>query len=225
MSLKSIRAILFDLDGTLIDTAGDLIKSLNILLEKKGRPTRDIAAMRPHAGQGSYSLIKAAFGNNCDEVEREQLSAEFIEIYQAHLNDTTSLFPETIATIAEVRNRGMKWGIVTNKSERLSVPILQKLKLYDSADCLVYGDTTDRKKPHPRPLLCAARQLDLSPQHCAYLGDTLNDITAAISAGMYALAVSYGYHVKEIDISEWGAEAIFDALPELIDWIDDTSHG
>ena len=225
MSLKSLHAILFDLDGTLIDTAGDLIKSLNILLEKRGYPTKDVATMRPHAGQGSYSLIKAAFGDDYDESEYEQLSSEFIEIYQAHLHDTTSLFPETITTITEIKNRGMKWGIVTNKSERLSVPILQKLGLYDSADCLVYGDTTDKKKPHPRPLLCAARQLDLSPQHCAYLGDTLNDITAAISAGMHALAVSYGYHVKEIDISEWGAEAIFDTLPQLIDWIDDTSHG
>ena len=219
--MKSLHAILFDLDGTLIDTAGDLIKSLNILLEQKGHPAKDVAAMRPHAGQGSYSLIKAAFGDNCSEVEYERLSSEFIAIYQAHLHDTTSLFPGTIATIAEVKDRGLKWGIVTNKSERLSIPILQKLGLYDSADCLVYGDTTDRKKPHPRPLLCAARQLDLSPQHCAYLGDTLNDVTASISAGMHALVVSYGYHVKEIDISEWGAEAIFDTLPQLIEWIDD----
>jgi len=222
MPLKSLHAILFELDGTLIDTAGDLIKSLNILLEKKGFAAKDVAAMRPHAGQGSYSLIKAAFGDNHGEIEHEQLSAEFIEIYRAHLHDTTSLFPGTTTTIAKIKDRGMKWGIVTNKSERLSVPILQKLGLYDSADCLVYGDTTDQKKPHPRPLLCAARQLDLSPRHCAYLGDTLNDMTAAINAGMHALAVSYGYHVKEIDISEWGAVAIFDTLPELIDWIDDT---
>ena len=219
--MKPLYAILFDLDGTLIDTAGDLIKSLNILLERKGHPTRDVAAMRPHAGQGSYSLIKAAFGDNLDETEHKRLSAEFIEIYQAHLHDTTSLFPETVETIAKVKERGMKWGIVTNKSERLSVPILQKLGLYDSADCLVYGDTTDKKKPHPRPLLCAARQLNLPPQHCAYLGDTLNDMTSAISAGMRALVVSYGYHANEIDISEWGAEAILDTLPQLINWIDD----
>ena len=220
--MKSLNAILFDLDGTLVDTAGDLIRSLNVLLKKKGRNAKDTETMRPHAGHGSYSLIKAAFGDDYNQGEFDRLASEFIEIYQAHMHDTTSLFPEAIATIEKLKQHGMKWGIVTNKSEHLSVPILQRLGLYEIADCLVYGDTTAHKKPHPEPLLYAARQLRLSPQHCAYLGDTLNDISAATSAGMCALAVSYGYRTKEIDISEWGAEAIFDTLRQLIDWIDDS---
>ena len=217
--MKSLHAILFDLDGTLIDTAGDLIKSLNILLEKKGQKTKDIETMRPHAGQGSYSLIRAAFSKGCSEIELEQLALEFIEIYRAHLNDTTSLFPDAIATINKIKAHGLKWGIVTNKSEHLSVPILQKLGLYDIADCLVYGDTTAEKKPHPEPLRYAAKQLDLSPQYCAYLGDTQNDVIAATHARMHALAVSYGYRPSESNIPEWGAKAIFSTLPELDEWI------
>ena len=218
--MKSLHAILFDLDGTLIDTAGDLIKSLNILLEKKGQKTKDIETMRPHAGQGSYSLIRAAFSKGRSEIELEQLALEFIEIYRAHLHDTTSLFPDAIATISKIKAHGLKWGIVTNKSEHLSVPILQKLGLYDIADCLVYGDTTAEKKPHPEPLRYAAKQLDLSPQYCAYLGDTQNDVIAATHAGMHALAVSYGYRPSESNISEWGAKAIFSTLPELDEWIE-----
>ena len=217
--MKMLQAILFDLDGTLIDTAGDLIGSLNILLEKRGLPTRTIEMMRPHAGQGSYSLIRAAFGDNCNDDELERLANEYVEIYRTHLNDTTTLFPEVIPTLAKVSESGLKWGIVTNKSERLSVPILQKVGIYDKADCLVYGDTTSEKKPHPKPLLYAARQLDLAPQHCAYIGDTYNDVTAARNAGMHALAVSYGYRVKEVAISEWGAAAIFDTLSELDNWL------
>ena len=220
--MKSLQAILFDLDGTLIDTAGDLIASLNVLLKRRGHSVKEIEVMRPHAGQGSYSLIRAAFGEDYNEAEFQQLALEFIEIYQTRMHNTTTLFPEAIATIENIEKRGIKWGIVTNKSEQLSVPILQKLGLHSRADCLVFGDTTPEKKPHPEPLLHAAAQLNLVPQNCAYLGDTLNDIKAAINAGMHALAVSYGYRVKEIDISEWGAEAIFDTLSELRNWIDST---
>ncbi|MBC6413918.1 MAG: HAD-IA family hydrolase [Chromatiales bacterium] len=218
--MKPLQAILFDLDGTLIDTAGDLIRSLNVLLETKGLATCTTEAMRPHAGQGSYSLIRAGFGNNLSEDEYRQLTSEFLEIYQTLMHDTTTLFPEASGTIARVKQRGMKWGIVTNKSERLTVPILQKMDLYDDADCLVYGDTTTEKKPHPKPLLYAAQQINLAPQHCAYLGDTLNDVNAALHAEMRALAVSYGYRAKEADIADWGAEAIFDTLSELCIWID-----
>ena len=218
--MKTLQAILFDLDGTLIDTARDLIVSLNVLLKKKGRPVKDIETMRPYAGQGGYSLLRAAFGESYGEHELEQLASEFIEIYRTRMHDTTTLFPEAIATIKNLQKRGMKWGIVTNKSEYLSVPILQKLDLYDKADCLVYGDTTAQKKPHPKPLLYAAEQLNLRPQHCAYLGDTLNDVTAALSADMHALVVSYGYRTRESNISEWGAEAIFDTMTELNDWVD-----
>ena len=218
--MNSLQAILFDLDGTLIDTAGDLINSLNILLRRKGHATREIETMRPYAGQGSYSLLRAAFGDSCSEHEYQQLATEFVEIYRSHLHDTTTLFPDVIETIAKIEKRQMKWGIVTNKSEHLSVAILQKLELYDGADCLVYGDTTAEKKPHPEPLLYAAQQINLPPQCCAYIGDTLNDVKVAIHAGMHALAVSYGYRAKEIDIADWGAETIFDSLSELDIWID-----
>ena len=218
--MKSLHAVLFDLDGTLIDTAGDLIHSLNILLQKKGQAIKDVETMRPHAGQGSYSLIRTAFGSNLNESEYAQLTTEFIKIYQTHLHDTTTLFPHVMATITMLKKRAMKWGIVTNKSEYLSVPILQKIGLYDNADCLVYGDTTSEKKPHPKPLLYAAEQIKLSPHQCAYIGDTLNDINAAINAGMHPLAVSYGYRTKESDTAKWHAEAVFDTLPELHGWLD-----
>jgi len=199
---------------------GDLVASLNVLLARKGRPTQSVAAMRPYAGQGSYSLLKAAFNGGYSAAELRRLSDEYIAIYQKHLNDKTTLFPDALAAIEGVQRRKMKWGIVTNKMEHLSVPILKKLSLYERADCLVYGDTTAQRKPHPEPLLHGAQQLDLSPPRCAYLGDSLNDVRAAAAAGMRALAVSYGYRPPEIAIAEWGAEAIFDSLSELEGWLD-----
>lgn len=220
--MNTPNAILFDLDGTLADTASDLSRALNLLLEQEQRSPLPLAKIRPAIGQGAAHLIQAAYDGKLDERELERLVQAFLPIYAEHLHDTTCLFPQAAQTIEALEKRGLRWGIVTNKSERFALPIVQRLGLYEQAGCLVCGDTTEAKKPSPIPLLYAASRLDTKPSACVYIGDHSNDVQAAKQAGMISLTVSYGYHSAHTDLEQWGSDAILNRLSDLIDWLDYT---
>ena len=186
------RAVLFDFDGTLADTAPDLAAAVNRMLLENGHAALPVERLRPFASAGARGLVQAAFGVKPGDAEYAALRETFLEYYGERCCDKVRLFPGIAELLAELRRRKIAWGIVTNKSTRFTERIVAKLEL--EPDCVACGDTTPHLKPHPAPLLHAATQLKLQPGQCCYLGDDLRDMKAAHAAGMRAIAVEWGYH-------------------------------
>jgi N-acetyl-D-muramate 6-phosphate phosphatase len=186
------RAVLFDFDGTLADTAPDLAAAVNRMRVEQGLEPLPIERLRPFASSGARGLVHAAFGIKPDDAEYASLRETFLEYYAERVCEQTTLFPGIAELLAELQARAIAWGIVTNKATRFTERILLELKL--KPDCVACGDTTPHLKPHPAPLLHAAHQIQISPQNCLYLGDDLRDMKAAHAAGMRAIAVGWGYH-------------------------------
>ena len=186
------RAVLFDFDGTLADTAPDLAAAVNRMRVEQGLEPLPIERLRPFASAGARGLVHAAFGIKPDDADYPALRETFLEYYAERVCEQTTLFPGIAELLAELQARAIAWGIVTNKATRFTERILLELKL--KPDCVACGDTTPHLKPHPAPLLHAAHQIQVSPQNCLYLGDDLRDMKAAHAAGMRAIAVGWGYH-------------------------------
>lgn len=217
---RAARAVLFDLDGTLADTAPDLGAALNRLRHEQGLPALPVAAVRSYASMGARGLLRAGFGLTPHDPSYETLRDAFLSYYEAHLCNQTRLFPGIPELLAALEARGLLWGVVTNKAMRFTVPIIAALGLEPRAACVVGGDSTPHAKPHPAPLLCAAHSLDIAPARCYYLGDDLRDVQAAHAAGMRAVVVEYGYHGVDGDGPHgWNADAVIarplDLLPLL----------
>jgi len=210
-----LRAILFDLDGTLADTAPDLTLAVNRLLEEHGRPRVPLARTRAHTSSGARGMIGAAFGHTPDHADFPRLRERFLELYERGLCEETVLFPGMGDLLTRIEESRLAWGVVTNKAARFTDPLMRLLRLDTRAGCIVSGDTTPKTKPHPEPLLHAARMLDLPPASCLYVGDDLRDIQAARAAGMSAIAARYGYLGEAEPPERWGADAIVDAPIEL----------
>ena len=209
------RAVLFDLDGTLADTAPDLAGALNRLRAQQGLPAMPLERVRPFASAGARGLVHVGFGVKPGDAEYDALRESFLEIYREHTCVETRLFPGVAELLAELGRRGIRWGIVTNKATRFTERIVAKLRL--SPACMVCGDTTEHLKPHPAPMLNAAEQLALPVTACAYLGDDLRDIQAAHGAGMRGVAVEWGYHHPEVGgPSTWNADAVISRPEDLI---------
>lgn len=204
------QAVLFDLDGTLADTAPDLARALNALLGEHGRPSVPLEITRPLTSSGARGMIQAGFGLTPESARYESLKARFLELYGAAVCVETRLFPGMHELLEALERHGVRWGIVTNKPDRFTRPLLDALRLTSRAACIVSGDTAARPKPHPDPLLHASRALALDPAACLFVGDDLRDIQAARAAGMPSLAVSYGYLGGDGDLHAWGAEAVID---------------
>ncbi len=201
------RAVLFDFDGTLADTAPDLAAAANRLLAEQGQEPLPLERLRPFASAGARGLVHAAFGVKPGDAEYEALRESFLDFYAERVCHQTRLFPGIAELIGELRAREIRWGIVTNKSTRFTEQIVLALEL--EPDCLACGDTTPHLKPHPASLLHAAAQLKLSPGDCCYLGDDLRDMKAAIAAGMRPIAVDWGYHHPESGgPGTWDAEMV-----------------
>jgi N-acetyl-D-muramate 6-phosphate phosphatase len=212
------RAVLFDFDGTLADTAPDLAAAVNRMRRQHGQEPLPIERLRPFASAGARGLVHAAFGVKPEDPEYKSLREAFLDFYAERVCDETRLFPGIDALLAELRSRDIRWGIVTNKSTRFTEAICLSLKL--KPDCLACGDTTPHLKPHPASLLHAAEQLRLPPASCCYLGDDLRDMTAARAAGMRPIAVDWGYHHPDSGApGTWNAETIIahplDLIPHL----------
>jgi len=209
------RAVLFDFDGTLADTAPDLGAALNRLRAERGLPDMSVAEVRPHASSGARGLLRVGLGLTPQDEGYESLRDAFLEHYMANICVGTALFPGIESLLAQLAVRGIAWGIVTNKATRFTTPLVAALGIAPA--CVVCGDTTPHSKPHPAPLLHAAAELSLAPEECCYVGDDLRDIQAAHAAGMRGIAVGWGYHGVDNDgPASWGADAIIAAPLDVL---------
>lgn len=212
--MRRIEAVFFDLDGTLVDSAPDLAASANHLRAQAGLPPLPLEHLRPHVGSGARGMLGAGLGLTPAHADYERLRTAFLADYATRLLDSTQLFAQVPALLAGL---GQPWGIVTNKTLALAQPIQQAL--LPQARTLVGGDCTPHRKPHPAPLLEAARRLQVAPEACLYVGDDPRDMQAARSAGMPALAAGWGYLGADLPIESWGADAILDQPLHLLDWL------
>ncbi len=209
-------AVLFDFDGTLADTAADLSRALNRLRSARGLAELPLERLRPHASSGARGLIEAGLGIFPDHPEFRPLRESFLRHYADAICVDTRLFSGMDELLAALEARGLRWGIVTNKSTNLTQMLVRALGLEARAACVVCGDTTPHLKPNPASLLHAAKELALAPGDCVYLGDDLRDIQAARSAGMRSVAVEWGYGVG---LRGWQADAVIARPGDLIEWL------
>lgn len=207
--------ILFDFDGTLADTAPDLAAAANQQRTRRGLEPLPYETLRPVASQGARGLLRVALGLKPGDDEYEPTRLQFLEDYAASSTVHSKLFPGIKALLADIRQRGLSWGIVTNKVTYLTLPIVEHLNLTRDSAVLVCGDTTAHAKPHPLPLQHAAREAGFATDRCVYVGDDLRDIQAAHAAGMPAVAAAYGYVGEDDDIISWEAETCANTPAEL----------
>lgn len=226
MSVRAsgLRAVLFDLDGTLADTAPDLVAAVNRLLAEEGRPPCPDAALRPLVSKGGRALLARAFPDR-DEAAREALLPRFLATYGDALAVHTRPFEGVEALLAAIESRGWTWGIVTNKPERLARGVVEGLGWATRSRALVGGDTLPVRKPAPEPLWLAASQLGAVPDHCLYVGDDARDIVAAKAAGMPSAAAHWGYREPHEDPFDWGADVHCVDARDLMAWLDGGVRG
>ena len=212
-----IRAVLLDLDGTLADTAPDLVAVLNRLLARHKRPLAPYAIARNEVSNGALGLIRLGFGAAYSDDQLENLRQEFLKMYTDNVAIKSRIFNGLEDILNELSNSGSVWGIVTNKPGAMTMPLLQALRLRASPACVISGDRLPQRKPHPAPLLLAARELDLPTDDCVYVGDAQRDIEAGRAAGMRTIAVTYGYIRPHQDPYSWGADAVITRPTALLD--------
>lgn len=202
--------LLFDLDGTLADTAPDLVAVLNRLLAEAGRPPMPFAIARNTVSHGAIGLIRLGFGLPQDSPVDEGLRQRFLELYDAHGHQKSSLFIELQDILSICSKINARWGIVTNKPRALTEPLLDALGVRGSVETVVSGDTLPQRKPDPAPLAHAARQLDVDPDRCIYLGDAERDVVAGRAAGMRTVVTAYGYIRPGESYAGWRGDAVVD---------------
>jgi len=217
--LNNIKAVLFDLDGTLIDSAPDLGAAADQLRINKGLSPLGLSLYRPHTGTGARGMLKVAFQMEPDHPEFADLKEAFFVNYEQNLVVHTALFKGVQELIDSLKERGLEWGIVTNKSERFTKPIVKKIPLLSLAKTVISGDTTAHAKPHPAPILEAMKRMDLNPQDCVYIGDDERDIVAGKAAGVKTIAAGYGYLGDAGDIVKWGADINIYSPIDLLNWL------
>lgn len=214
-----IAAVLFDLDGTLLDTASDMVPALNQLRIEQGQEPLPFDLVRAQVSHGSAGMLKLAFPGVVGD-PLEALRSRLFELYIARIATTTRPFPGFEAVLDELERRGLRWGVVTNKPGFLAVPLLEALDLGKRAGIVVSGDTLPQRKPHPAPLLHAARSLDLDPATCLYVGDAERDVQSARAAGMPVLVARFGYLGPDDDPDAWAPDAHIDQPAGLLQWLD-----
>jgi len=213
------QAVLFDLDGTLIDSAPDLGAAADKMRTDRGMPSLDYALYRPMAGSGARGMLEIAFGMAPEHPDYEAFKEEFLSNYEQAMTVRSVIFDGVHDLLAYLQGQGMHWGVVTNKHQRFTLPLTAQLPLFATAKAIVSGDTTPHAKPHPEPLFEAARRMQLPPEHCWYVGDDERDIVAGKAAGMTTVAAHYGYLGSQAEVLNWGADHIIHspmALAELL---------
>jgi len=211
-------AILFDLDGTLLDTAPDMIGALNRLRLENGRENLSVAETRAHVSHGAVRLVRVGFPD-VDDAALEPLRLRFLQLYAQNLADGTCLFPGIEQVLAALEAERLPWGVVTNKPGWLTDPLLDRLGLFERACCVVSGDTVAERKPHPLPLLHAAQATGVPPGRCVYVGDAERDIVAGRAAGMQTVVAAYGYLGPEDQPALWNPHGVVEQPEELLDWL------
>jgi phosphoglycolate phosphatase len=210
--------MLFDLDGTLLDTARDLADALNELRRQEGLEALELARVRSFVSHGAGALVRIAFPR-APEAQFLSLRDRLLEIYGAALAVHTRPFDGTLELLEYLERRGIPWGVVTNKSHSLAQPLLHALSLGERAGVIVGGDTLPERKPHPRPLLYAAERLGVPPAETVYVGDAERDMLAARAAGMRAVVACFGYIGPADDPRAWPADAWVHSPREIIEWL------
>lgn len=211
-----VRAVLFDLDGTLIDSAPDLAGAGNAMREARGMAPLPYERFRPMVGAGARGMVFIALGAVPGDGAFDELRDEFLSRYEARMTSGTALFDGMQPVLDGLRERGLPWGIVTNKAQRFTTPLVRALGLDRVAATVISGDTTPHAKPHPAPLLEAARRMGLAPEACIYVGDDLRDVQAGHAAGMRTVAASWGYLGAGDPVSAWGADHVIDSPDQLL---------
>ena len=213
---RDLQLVLLDLDGTLADTAPDLAAAVNRMRIARGMDPLPIAELRPFVSHGARGMVGCAFNVTPDDARYNELRQEFLIEYEAALCVDSALFPGMNDTLLHLEGRGIKWGIVTNKLARFTLPLVQALNLSDRAACVVSGDTTKFSKPHPAPLLHALAIAGVNASLSIYIGDDQRDIDAGRAAGMRTVVASYGYLGNGVPYQQWGADAVIDSPSEIL---------
>jgi phosphoglycolate phosphatase len=218
MTLR-VHAVLFDLDGTLIDSAPDLADTANAMRSARGLEPLPFESLRRMVGAGARGMIGTAFGVAPGDAGFEGLRDEFLQRYAEGLLRRTQVFDAMRPVLDRLEREGLHWGIVTNKAERFTLPVVRGLGLHRRAKAVVAGDTTPHAKPHPEPLLEAARRIGVAPADCVYIGDDLRDVLAGRSAGMATLVAAWGYLGEGEPIASWGADEVIENPAALLNWL------
>lgn len=216
---NNIEAVLFDLDGTLIDSAPDLGAAADQMRTDRGLSSYSLDLYRPMAGAGARGMLAQAFGMTPEHPDFPAMREEFFVNYERRMTVSTSIFDGVAEMLEALQLRQLRWGIVTNKSTRFTDPLTRSMPLLAAAEVVISGDTTPHAKPHPAPLLEAARRLGVDPGRCIYVGDDERDIVAGHAAGMATVAATYGYLGAQTDITRWNAHTSINSPLELLQWI------
>lgn len=219
IQLRPFSAVLFDLDGTLVDTAPDLAYALNTLLEQEGHTALPYKGIRPVASHGSAGLLHLGFGISTDDSNYLPLQQRFLQLYQENIARETALFEGMEAVLSHLEHNNIPWGVVTNKPEFLTHPLMDALSLTQRAACIVSADTTPHSKPHPAPMLHACKLIDRQADQCLYIGDAERDIEAGNNTNMQTITALYGYLSEQDDPDNWHADATIEHPRELLQWL------
>jgi 2-phosphoglycolate phosphatase len=213
------HAVLFDLDGTLIDSAPDLGAAVDKMRVDRGLSSFPLEHYRHMAGAGARGMLGIAFDMTPEHPEFEAMKEEFFVNYERCMTERTRIFDGVVELIASLVAQGVPWGVVTNKSSRFTDPLTSAMPLFQSAGAIVSGNTTPHAKPHPEPLFEAARRMSVDPTRCVYVGDDERDIVAGLAAGMGTVAATYGYLGVQTDISSWNAHLHIDSPMDLLKFL------
>jgi len=216
---RPVKAVLFDLDGTFADTAPDLAAALNHVRATRHLPPLPLEVLRPQCSHGSRGLLKTGFGIKPDHPDYDMLRDIFLDYYANNICVHTRLFGDTAALLDELELRDIKWGIVTNKPHRYTVPLMQALDMDSRAACMISGDTCAHPKPHPEPMLKASETIKVSPDKCLYVGDDVRDMQAANASGMRGIIANYGYVGTDASVENWKAFGSINKPTELLAYL------
>ncbi|MCZ2498241.1 HAD-IA family hydrolase [Xylophilus sp. Kf1] len=217
---KDVQAVLFDLDGTLIDSAPDLGGAADDMRVERGLGSLPMARYRPMCGSGARGMLAVAFDMTPEHPDFADMREEFFQRYEKRMTRDSGLFDGVIEMLDALDARQMPWGIVTNKSQRFTIPLLSEVPALANAGVAISGDTTPHAKPHPAPLFEACRRMQVDPARCVYVGDDERDIVAGLAAGMGTVAAAWGYLGSAASIADWGAQAIAESPRSLLKLLD-----
>jgi phosphoglycolate phosphatase len=213
-----LSCVLFDLDGTLLDTAPDILSSFEFALNSHNLNIPALDPIKPYISFGASVLIRASHPN-LTESQHEDVLSTMLDYYQNHIADHTVFFADLDQSLSTIESVGLKWGVVTNKREQLTLPLMAAFDLTDRAACIISGDTTSKAKPHPEPMFEACKRAQVNPENCIFIGDAKHDIQAGNAANMKTLVAGYGYINDTDQPHTWGADGFITAPQQLTDWI------
>jgi len=216
---RHLKTVLFDLDGTLADTAPDLADALNAVLLNNGKDALSFEQIRPMVSHGGMALVSLGFGIEPEHPEFESLRQQLLQLYAGNIANKTRLFPGMAELLNSIESAGLNWGVVTNKPAWLTDPLLDALQLSQRAVSIVSGDTLAERKPHPSPLLYACEQAGSQGFECVYVGDAERDIVAGHKAGMQTIVALFGYIGTEDRPDTWGADVLLESPQEIREWL------